>query len=268
MKVLVIGGNRFVGKILTKKIVEEDRYNYVDVFNRSGTGHWGVDIIQGNRNNIEDLKQIDFSKYDCIVDMCLFKLEQFNLIKDLIPEDVNYIFVSSGAVDYIDTFGEYAKDKEDVELALSKTNINYKIVRPSYIVGKGNHRPRLGYFISQLKNKEIIEMSGDGNYPINLVFVQDVVNCLMNLIKDDNRTYKTYNICGDKSITINELIDFLKFELNILHHMWEDISEVGEALFPNQVFEFDNSDIKRDYDINFTDLEIGIKEYIKESDEF
>ena len=66
----------------------------------------------------------------------------------------------------------------------------------------------------------------------------------------------------------NALIDFLKFELNISHHTYEDISEVGEALFPNQVFEFDNSDIKRDYDISFTDLEAGIKDYIKETNEF
>ena len=268
MKILVIGGNRFVGKALVKELLWEYRYNFIDVFNRSGTGPSGSHIIQGNRNNIEDLKQIDFSKYDCIVDMCLFKLEQFNLIKDLIPEDINYIFVSSGAVDYIDAFGEYAKDKQDVELALSKTNINYKIVRPSYIVGKGNHRPRLGYFISQLKNKEIIEIDGDGNYPINLVFVQDVVKSIMKLVRDRDRTYKIYNVCGDKSITINELIDFLKFELNIAHHMWKDVSEISEALFPNQVFEFDNSDIKRDYDINFTELETGIKDYIKESDDF
>ena len=44
-----------------------------------------------------------FDDYDCIIDMCLFKPEQFELIKDSIPTDTNYIFVSSGAVDYIDT---------------------------------------------------------------------------------------------------------------------------------------------------------------------
>ena len=61
------------------------------------------------------------------------------------------------------------------------------------------------------------------------------------------------------------MIDLLKFELKVNHHTWEDVSEVGEALFPNQVFEFNNSDIKKDYNINFTDLEIGIKDYIKET---
>ena len=104
MKILILGGNRFVGKHLSKELILKG--NEVDVFNRSGTGISNVNIIQGDRNNKEDLEKIDFDKYDCIVDMCLFKLEQFKLMKDLIPEDVNYIFVSSGAVDYIDAFGE------------------------------------------------------------------------------------------------------------------------------------------------------------------
>ncbi len=36
---LIIGGNRFVGKALASEIGWAHRYNTVDVFNRSGTGH-------------------------------------------------------------------------------------------------------------------------------------------------------------------------------------------------------------------------------------
>ena len=81
--ILIIGGNRFMGKHLSTKLVSMN--NEVDVFNRSGTGTLGANIIQGNRNNREDLEEIDIVKYDCIVDMCLYKVEQFNLMKDLIP---------------------------------------------------------------------------------------------------------------------------------------------------------------------------------------
>ena len=68
--VLVFGGNRFVGKALVPKLLEQG-YN-VDVFNRSGTGPDGVNIIQGDRNKSEDIDKIDFDAYGCIVDMCLF----------------------------------------------------------------------------------------------------------------------------------------------------------------------------------------------------
>ena len=153
-KVLILGGNRFVGKALAKKIVWEYRYNFVDVFNRSGTGPRGTNIIQGDRNDREDLEKIDWDKYDTIVDMCLFKPEQFQLIEYQIPKDTNYIFVSSGAADerYIKYYGDYGHEKREVEMLLKSSDLNYKIVRPSYIVGIGNHRPRLGYYMNKIIN--------------------------------------------------------------------------------------------------------------------
>ena len=264
MRILVIGGNRFVGKKLVNRLLNES--HHVSILNRSGTGPDGASIYKFNRNDKSNYDDIDYDTYDCIVDMCLFKPEQFELIKDYISKDTNYIFVSSGAVDYIDTnsFGDYAIEKMEVEKALSETDLNYKIVRPSYIVGMGNHRPRLGYYISQLKNNEPIAIDGDGNYPINLVFAEDVVDCLMKLIVDDKRTYETYNICGDESIIINDLIEFLKSELDIENHKTIDTTD---SLFPNQSFEFDNTEIKDDYNITFTDLKQGIKKYIEEYNE-
>ena len=135
-----------MGKHLSTKLVSMN--NEVDVFNRSGTGTLGANIIQGNRNNREDLEEIDIVKYDCIVDMCLYKLEQFELIKKLILDYTNYIFVSSAAVDCLESFGEYGLEKKNIEYALTKTNINYKIIRPSYIVVRGDHISRLSYYIS------------------------------------------------------------------------------------------------------------------------
>ena len=56
MKILVIGGNRFVGKSLTNELVL--RNNDVDIFNRRGIGFSSVNIIQGDRNDINDLKKL------------------------------------------------------------------------------------------------------------------------------------------------------------------------------------------------------------------
>ena len=91
MKILIIGGNRFVGKSLTTELIS--RNNDVDIFNRRGLGPSNINVIKGDRNNISDLKKIDFKLYDCIVDMCLYKLEQFELIKKLILDYTNFIFV-------------------------------------------------------------------------------------------------------------------------------------------------------------------------------
>jgi len=260
-KVLILGGNRFVGKALAKRIIWEYRYNYVDVFNRSGTGPWATNIIQGDRNNSKDLMKIDFSEYDCIVDMCLFKPWQFLLLDGLIPSSINYIFVSSGAADkrYVDEFGKYGSNKRTIENLLSRTYMNYKIVRPSYIVGEENHRPRLGYYLNKLKKQEPIEINGPGTKNINLVFVQDVVECLINLVKDKNKTQKTYNICGDKPISIVNLIKKLQ---KWCPNNYEFVQSL-ESIFPDQTFTFSNKKIKNDYGVTFTSLDDGIKNYIE-----
>ena len=85
------------------------------------------------------------------------------------------------------------------------------------------------------------------------------------LIYEKNKTCETYNVCGDESITINNLIKLLKDELDVVHHK---VINTSDSLFPNQSFEFSNDKIKSNYSISFTKLKDGIKQYIKEYNEF
>jgi len=269
---LIIGGNRFVGKALASEIGWAHRYNTVDVFNRSGTGPWGVNVIQGDRNKREDLEKINFKKYDFIVDMCLYNPEQYEKCADLIPNDTNYVFVSSGAANekYHSVFGQYGTDKLKIEEMLHADGKNCKIVRPTYIVGNGNHIKRLGYYLGQLrKGRCVIEVDGDGEYEINLVFVQDVVECLFQLAVDKNKTMKNYDICGDESISVNNLIQKLskyyskKYD-TAAHNSYFYQKSSSDAPFKNTEFTaFDNSAIKQDYEVTFTTLDEGIEEYVK-----
>ena len=261
MKILVLGGNRFVGKAFVKRTLSEYRYNFVDVFNRSGTGPDGSHIIQGDRNNREDLEKIEWSKYDAIVDMCLFSPEQYKLVSDLIPKETNYIFVSSASADdrYLSSIGSYGLDKKLVEDMIESDEKNYKIIRPSYIVGKGNHRPRLGYYLNQLRINEPIDVERDGTEIVNLVFVQDVVEIISKMIKDKTKTMKKYFVTGDKDISINDLINKLYFWYPNKHTTRNNV--FGSPLFGFDFFNFDNSDIKKDYNIKFTSLADGLIDY-------
>ena len=95
------------------------------------------------------------------------------------------------------------------------------------------------------------------------------MECLIKLVEDESRTYGVYNICSDESITINKLIELIKFELNIENHKVQDDTELFTAfeklaMIPNQPFESDNSEIKEKYGISFTDVRAGIREYINE----
>ena len=260
-RIFILGGNRFVGKKLSINLLNKG-YE-VDVFNRSGTSaNSSISVIKGDRNNIDDINKIDFKKYDCIVDMCLFFPSQFELIKDKISTDTNYIFVSSGAADYryISEYGDYGKNKLGVEESLEFSKLNYEIVRPSYIIGIGNHRPRLGYYIQKICEEKAIKIDGDGTNDINVVFIQDVVKALEILV--DRKIYKTkiLDICGNQNINIVDMIKKinkyygreLKFNYN-----------QDNAIIPKNNFTFDNTQTCNNLNIKFTDFDEGLKQYIE-----
>ena len=148
MNIFVFGGNRFVGKALTEKLLEQHR---VTVFNRQGTGPEGVEIIQGDRNDFSSMSHINFNSYDLVLDFCLFKAEQFDKFADLVPFDCNYIFISSASVGR-EVWGAYGTDKEECEELVSEKFKNYKIIRPPYIDGENSHRARTAQIINQIEN--------------------------------------------------------------------------------------------------------------------
>ncbi len=236
-KVLIFGGNRFVGKQLSELLI--DNYQ-VDVFNRSGTSSDDrISVIQGDRNDVRDLDKIDFEKYDYIVDMCLFFPHQLKLIMDSVKS--KYIFVSSAAANnrYIDYYGHYAKCKLEAEDILVDSDLDYVIVRPSYIVGEGDHRNRLNYYLDSIKNETPIKIDGDGSNKINMVFSEDVVNVLDTLIKywvsDDNRFYYA---CGNDSVNVLEFVNYVNekyFQKEVKFSFNQ-----GDAIFPKNDFVLSN----------------------------
>ena len=79
MKILVIGGNRFVGKKLVEKLLIDS--HDVTIFNRGGTGPNGAKIIECDRNSYDQLtERVNFSDFDCIVDMCLYQKTQITFL--------------------------------------------------------------------------------------------------------------------------------------------------------------------------------------------
>ena len=235
----------------------------VDVFNRSGTSSDNrISVIQGDRNNKQDIDKIDFEKYDYIVDMCLFFPSQLKLIMDSVKS--KYIFVSSAAANYkyIEYYGEYGKDKLATEDILVDSDLEYVIIRPSYIVGEGDNRNRLNYYLDSIKNETPIKIDGDGSNKINMVFSEDVVNVLDTLIKhwvsDNNRFYYA---CGNDSVNVLEFVNYVNekyFQKEVKFSFNQD-----DAIFPKNDFVLSNRYTRRDLDISFTSFYPGIIDYVE-----
>jgi len=256
MKIAILGGNRFTGKLLVEKLVDD---HDVTLFNRSQTGNKHAKIFKFDR----DSDKIDFSEFDCIVDMCLYTKKQFTKIKKTIPKDTRYIFMSTGAVNYEQVYGEYAKQKRLIENTLSKSDLKYTIVRPSYIDGVGNHLQRISYLVQAIKRGYDIRIIGEGTNSVNIVWVEDVVKIIIKIINSaDNVDGRTYDVCANESIVINDLIEIVKKELNIKEHKVS--KQMTACSFPGEDFEMDNKITSKELRVKFSSVKFITKLIVKD----
>jgi len=79
MKILVMGGTRFVGKSLVGKLLSKN-YN-IDIFTRGKKSNpEKTNLIKGDRNNLEDNIKLRNEKYDVVFDISGRELEQTKLL--------------------------------------------------------------------------------------------------------------------------------------------------------------------------------------------
>lgn len=232
MNILVIGGNRFVGKKVSQTL---SKLVNVTVLNRSETGPEQVKIIKFDRNNSFTIK----NDFDLIIDFCLFKPSQANHLIDFLKPNQKYIFISSAAA-YKDNnclsynenmkigglkgFGNYGIEKADCERIIENTESDYIILRPPYIVGQDCPRPRIKYYLQNILNQNVVEVDGDGNKLLSFIWVSDIVNTIVDMSLNFNsyNTRTSYNIVNEdvyssKSL-INEISDFLNIPAKVIEN--------------------------------------------------
>ena len=226
-RVLILGGNRFVGKKLAQLLV---KLNYlVTCFNRTGTAPTGCAVIKGDRNNEHDLEHIDFDSYDYVIDMCLFKVEQWNLLKAFISPETRYIMMSSAAVYDLDIvasheeeelsgngrseFYPYGKEKLECETAVRSYMNNWTILRPPYIIGVGDHRDRIGWYVKQFVGNPNtpfqIPQSSTADL-VNFVSANDMVKVLRWCMDDHAGSFcKVFNVADINATTLYAFVTMI-----------------------------------------------------------
>lgn len=234
-KVLIIGGNKFAGKMFASRCAASDLAIDVTVLNRSGTGPLGVKIVKGDRHSMPS----DFyDSFKYIIDFCAYKVQDFMPLQEYIRNDVgytrfnkNYVFISSGAV-YKETpqlmkspyctvenqivkspiggslaFGEYGKNKSDCEKYLHDFGHNLLyIVRPPFILGDPSRNIRVRGIIESILRGDPIPVDGDGTMPFSVVWVNDYVESLFSAIFESRVPYKIINITSNECYSSVSLI--------------------------------------------------------------
>lgn len=229
MKILIIGGNRYTGKLLA---IELARLGHtVHCMNRSGDAPAGCTPIAYDRELGFDTFQFD--GYDMVYDMCCYNP---NHMRGIVPHmkqlDIPYVFISSAAVydqqskqtsilkttdsplvTNIDGFfGQYAFDKAMAEKVLvTSDHFKWAIIRPPYIYGENDPKQRLRGMIDAYKNSNFNELVGGGN-PVSIIWDTVYVKKLTGLINIVLWPH-VYNVSGEFVTSLQHLISL--FHLHI-----------------------------------------------------
>ena len=88
---------------------------------------------------------------------------------------------------------------------MRKSGIDYIILRPALIYGKGSKDICL--LAELIKRYPVIPVFGDGEGLLQPVYVDDVCDVILKLINDRNIKNKIYYVAGKEKISLNSLID-------------------------------------------------------------
>ena len=225
-KILIMGGNQFVGKEIVKKFLEKDYTVYV--LNRGTRKNIkGVFFLKVDRDNLIEMENIlKDIEVDIIVDVSAYTEEQVDILHKVMKNRFKqYILISSASVynnikctpvnEESETgenliWGEYAKNKY---LAEKKTiensnlyNFKYTIFRPFYIYGIGNNLDRENYFFSRIKHNLPIFIPSKNNI-IQFGYVEDLALAIENSIENSDFYNQIFNISGDEYVTMSEFAE-------------------------------------------------------------
>ena len=217
MKILVMGGTRFVGKSLVEKFLAKKVD--VDIFTRGNNKiPSGTNFIKGDRNEIKDIKQICKNNYDYIFDISGRELKQTKLlINNLNNSFKRYLYVSSAGVykaneeiplsetDALDRDSRH-KGKFETEDWLIKEGVPFTSFRPTYIYGPNNYNKIENWFFERIINKQKIPIPGDGLLLTQLGHVSDLTDAMIKSIETEKTKNQIYNCSGEKGVTIKGLI--------------------------------------------------------------
>ena len=217
MKILVMGGTRFVGKSLVEKLLNDN--HDIDIFTRGNNANpENTNLIKGDRNIQESLTQLRKKKYDVVYDISGRELKQTKfLIENLDDSFQRYVYVSSAGVykdnyelplfehDPLDTNSRH-KGKFETENWLSNQKIPFTSFRPTYIYGPGNYNKIENWFFERLFFNKSIPIPCDASIITQLGHVSDLTDVMIKCIDFENSKNNIYNCSGDKAISIKGLI--------------------------------------------------------------
>lgn len=283
MRVLVMGGTRFIGVYLTQILIEQG--HEVVLFNRGKKAPPLQDFqqIHGDRTAPEQLREkLAKENFDAIFDNNGRELSDTQPLVELFRDKVeHFIYVSSAGVylkseqmphregDAVDPKSRH-KGKFETETYLAKSGIPWTSLRPTYIYGPQNYNDLEAWFFDRIVRDRPIPIPGNGQHFTQFGHVQDLAEAMAVILGNERAINQIYNISGDRYVTFDGLAKACAVaagkeadEIKIVHYDPKEFDFGKRKAFPLRMQHFFADIHKAKTDLNWQpqfDLISGLKD--------
>ena len=233
MRVLVIGGTQFVGRLLVENLLKQK--NDVTILHRKQAHPFKKKIgnIVADRNDPEQIRKVRArEKFDVVFDN-VYDWERGttaaqveHTIKTLEGNFGKYIFMSSVAA-YGDGLNHheadalapddhpdaYVRNKAMSERMLFRMYYRYHVpvitLRPPFIYGPGNNYYREAFFWDRLRAGRPLILPGDGRRLMQFIHVADLILACQKILEHPQAVGNAFNIANSRPLTQEEVVHAL-----------------------------------------------------------
>ncbi len=296
--ILIIGGTRFVGRIVIEKLLESVSNYKITIFNRGISNkrlfqnEASVEFVYGDRET-NDISQLFHRKWDIVIDfMGYFPDSLAYMLKNMHQKIGRYLFISTISTydllnplsipiteqgkllrwnekDRTDTsWDSYGQRKVACEGEIQKYKyLDYVILRPSLIYGKYDYTDRFYYWLYQIKNKKSIEVPTEFEKPVNYTFSEDFAKLIIHFMGTSHQE-NIYNVVTHKAVSLstmfNESIKMLDSNCTITPVKKEEKIEFELPLwFPKECLEISSERLDTEFNLNFCSLEESLLQTVE-----
>ncbi|MEL6137741.1 MAG: NAD-dependent epimerase/dehydratase family protein [Cyanobacteria bacterium J06628_6] len=287
MKILVMGGTRFIGVYLTERLLNQG--HEVTLLNRGNKpAPMGVQVVKCDRKDPDALKSaLSGESFDAIFDNNGRELSDTQPLVELFKGKLqHFIYVSSAGVykksdqmphiegDAVDPNSRH-KGKFHTEDYLKEQGVPFTSIRPVYIYGPGNYNPLEQWFFDRIVRGRALPIPGNGMAMTQLGHCADLADAMVAVLGNETAIGQIYNISGERYVTFDGLAKACAIatgkspdDLKLVHYDPKAFDFGKKKAFPMRVQHFFAAIDKAKADLNWMpqfDLVSGLKDaYVKD----